>query len=673
MCGIAGFVDRADRVVDPAAALRSMAAAIGHRGPDGEGSWQEPRLGVAMVHRRLAIVDRTPAAAQPFVSGSGRWVLAFNGELWNFRALRAELEAARMEVGPSTGDTAVLAALLDARGMDAALPALDGMFAFAALDVRERTLWLVRDRFGVKPLFWGHAEDGRGAPLFAFASELRAIAACPGFRNRVSPFALASVLGSLAVRGPRTVWEGIHSVRPGHLVRLELATGRVSHRCWFDVRAAAAAARREPFAGSRDDLAVAFDGLLDAAVARRLVSDVPLGALLSGGIDSSLVVASWVRSGRGPLRTFTAGFDEPGHDERAHAREVAAALGTEHHEVVVGDDGLVPLVEDAIGCFDEPFADSSAVAALAVCRAARAHVGAVLSGEGGDEFFGGYERHLRGFAASRWIRSVPAFARQRMASAMGLLGADAWDAVLAPLGPVLPRGLRRSQRGRLVHKLATILGARDDEELWRSWFSVWPQPAALLPQLPSDLWASTVARDARAMPGRFPGDPDGFFDEMLLRDQAIYLPDDLLVKLDRCSMESGLEAREPLLDMRLFELAWRIPPAWRTDGTVGKLLLRDSLRRRLPAGLSGIAGRAKQGFGVPMRAWLRGPLASWADGVLEPRRIDAQGILSAAPLREALLRARSGDERAAQQAWAACVVSRWCEREGIDAGRVARP
>lgn len=673
MCGIAGFVDRADRVADPEAALRAMAAHVAHRGPDGEGSWREPRLGVAIVHRRLAILDRTPAAAQPFVSRSGRWVLAFNGEVWNFRELRAELEAARADVGPSTGDTAVLAALLEARGAEAAVAALDGMFAFVALDVHERVLWLARDRFGVKPLFWGHAEDGHGLPLFAFASELRAIAACPGFRNRVSPFALAAVLGSLAVRGPRTVWEGIQSVRPGHLVRLELSTGRVGHVRWFDLRDAAARARRDPFAGTRDDLAVAFDGLLDAAVTRRLVSDVPVGALLSGGIDSSLVVASWARSGRAPLPTFTAGFDDARHDERAHARAVAAALGTEHHEVEVGGAGLVGLAEDAIGCFDEPFADSSAVAALAVCRAARARVGVVLSGEGGDEFFGGYERHLRGFAASRWLRTVPPFARRRMASAIGFLGADAWERLLAPLGPALPGGLRRPQRGRLVRKLASILESRDDEELWRSWFAVWPQPASLLAQLPSDLWASTVAREARAMPGAFPGDADGFMDEMLLRDQSIYLPDDLLVKLDRCSMESGLEAREPLLDMRLFELAWRIPPAWRTDGTVGKVLLRDSLRRRLPARAAAVAGRPKQGFGVPLRAWLCGPLASWADGILDPRRIDAQGVLLGGPVHDALVRARAGDDLAAHQAWAACVVSRWCEREGIDAGRVARP
>ena len=672
MCGFAGFIDRSERISDAQAALRAMSAAVAHRGPDGEGTWFEPRLGVAVAHRRLAILDRTSAAAQPFVSASGRWVLAYNGELWNFRELRRDLEAAGHPVGPSTGDTAVLAAMLDAHGVEATLPLLDGMFAFAAVDLHERSFWLARDRFGVKPCFWGHADDGHGAPVFVFGSELRALTACPAFRNRVSPFAIASVLGSLATRGERTVWEGVHALRPGHALRLELSSGRVSHREWFSARAAAASVRQQGFHGDRAEMVRAFDGLLESAVRRRLPSDVPLGAFLSGGIDSSLVVASMRHAGVAPLRTFTVGFEHVLYDERAHARAVAKALGTDHHEVMVPDADLVSLVEDAIGCFDAPFADSSAVATLAVSRAARASVGVVLSGEGGDEFFGGYERHLRGFALSRWIGSVPLFVRQRMADAIGLMGSDSWEWALKQLEPTLPSALRRTQRGRLMQKLAAILRARDEEDLWRSFFAVWPDPASLIQQLPSDLWAATVAREARDMPRRFPQDEHGFFDELLLRDQTIYLPDDILTKLDRCTMESGLEARDPMLDMRLFEFAWRIPPAWRSDGTVGKMLLRDALRRRLPPELHGIAARSKQGFGVPLRAWLSGPLASWADDVLDPRRLDAQGILHGQAAHAALVQARAGDEGAAQRAWTACVVSRWCEREGVDGSRVAR-
>ena len=672
MCGFAGFVDHAERVRDPAAALRAMGAAVAHRGPDGEGTWLEPRLGIGLVHRRLAILDRSEAASQPMRSPSGRWIVAYTGELWNFRELRAELERAGSPVGASTGDTAVLAAMLDAHGLEATVAALDGMFAFAAIDMHERSLWLVRDRFGVKPCFWGHSQEAGGVPVFVFGSELRALAACPGFRNRLSPFAIASVLARLTARGEGTVWEDVHALLPGHLLRLELGSGRIERRPWFRLRDAARAARREGFHGDRAEMSRAFEGLLESAVRRRLVSDVPVGAFLSGGIDSACVVAAMRHAGVERLCTFTAGFDHPQYDERPAARAVAEALGTEHTEVMIPDADLPALAEDAVTAFDQPFADGSAIATLAVSRVARGSVGVALSGDGGDELFGGYERHLRGFALSRWVNSVPLFARTRIADAIEMAGGDAWEGALRPLEPVLPAALRRTQRGRLMHKVATILRARDDEALWRAFFAAWPDPASAIPQLPADMWEAAVNREAKAMPGRFPRDEDGFFDELLLRDQSIYLPDDILVKLDRCSMECGLEARDPMLDLRLFQFAWRIPPAWRTDGTVGKLLLRDFLRHRLPASAHAVAARPKQGFGVPLRAWFDGPLRSWADEVLDPRRVDAQGILDGRAVRARLDRARAGDEGAAQQAWAAICVTRWCEREGLDGSRVAR-
>ena len=672
MCGFAGFVDHAERVRDPRAALAAMSAAVAHRGPDGEGTWLEPRLGIGIAHRRLAIVDRTDAAAQPMLSPSGRWMVAYNGELWNFRELRDGLERAGHAVGRSTGDTAVLCAMLDAHGLEASLPQLGGMFAFVAVDLHERSLWLVRDRFGVKPCFWGHAEDAGGAPVFVFGSEVRALAACPGFRNRLSPFAIAAVLAHLSVRGEETVWEGIRALLPGHLLRLELGSGRIERRPWFRLREEAQAARREGFHGDRDAMARAFEGLLESAVRRRLVSDVPVGAFLSGGIDSACVVAAMRHAGVERLRTFTVGFEHPQYDERAPARAVAEALGTEHSEVLVPDAELPALAEDAVSCFDQPFADGSAIATLAVSRAARGSVGVALSGDGGDELFGGYERHLRGFALSRWIGTVPLFVRARVADAIEMAGGDAWERALRPLEPALPAALRRTQRGRLMHKAALVLRSRDDEELWRSFFAAWPDPASAIPQLPADMWDAAVRREARAMPGRFPGNEDGFFDELLLRDQSMYLPDDILVKLDRASMECGLEVRDPMLDLRLFQFAWRVPPAWRTDGTVGKLLLREFLRRRLPAAARAVADRPKQGFAVPLRAWFDGPLRAWADEILDPARVDRQGILDGRAVRSRLDRARAGDEGAAQQAWAAICVTRWCEREGLDGSRVAR-
>jgi asparagine synthase (glutamine-hydrolysing) len=670
MCGFAGFVDRSGRIAEPRAVLRAMADAVKHRGPDGEGFFQDEARGVGIAHRRLAILDRSPAASQPMASPDDRWVLAYNGELWNHPELRAELLAAGQRVGESTGDTATLVALLAARGVEATLPALDGMFAFAALDRREGMLWLARDRFGVKPCFWGWAEDLHGAPVFVFGSELRALTACPTFRNTVSPFALANVLGMLCPQGADGVFDGVHALEPGCAIGLDLGTGLVTHRQWFDLRSAARAARAEGELTDRDAACNELGRLVDAAVGRRLQSDVPIGAFLSGGIDSALVATAMARSGRRPLRTFTLGFDDRRYDERPRARDLARALDAEHHEIGIHDWQLPVLAEDAIAAFDVPFADSSAIPTLALARAARGSVGVILSGDGGDEFFAGYERHVRTHGLSRLNRRVPPFVRARVAGAIELLGGDAWDRALAPVGPWLPAGLRRSQRGRLVHKLAGALRVSDDESLWRSLLSAWPDPSDAIRALPADAWRAHGHRAAHV--AGFPPEESGFTDELLLRDQSLYLPCDTLTKLDRATMECGLEAREPLLDATLFRFGWRVPHAWRSGPAGGKALLRDVLAARLPAEARLLATAPKQGFGGPIRSWLAGPLAGWADDVLSATRLDARGVLDGPVVRAALARARAGDESAAAQAWAACCVARWCEHAGIDASRVRR-
>jgi asparagine synthase (glutamine-hydrolysing) len=672
MCGFAGFVDRSGRLADPRAVLQAMAETVKHRGPDGEGFFQDEARGVGIAHRRLAIIDRSTAAAQPMASPDGRWVLAYNGELWNHAELRKQLLDDGHAVGPSTGDTATLVAHLAVRGIDAALPSLDGMFAFAALDRREGVLWLVRDRFGVKPCFWGWAEDRHGAPVFVFGSELRALAACPTFRNTVSPFALANVLGMLCPQGADGVYDGVHAVEPGCAVGLDIGTGRVVHRRWFDLRVEAKAARAEGEFSDRGAALDALGGLVDAAVSRRLQSDVPVGAFLSGGIDSALVASAIQRSGAMPLRTFTLGFADARYDERPRARALAAALGAEHHEVGLVDAEAPVLAEDVIASFDVPFADSSAMPTLALARAARGSVGVVLSGEGGDEFFAGYERHVRGHALALWNRRLPPIVRARVAGALEALGGDAWDRALAPVGKLLPWGLRRSQRGRLVHKLAGTLRASDDEALWRALLAAWPDPSVAIRALPSDAWRAHVARASHATLVRFPADEPGFTDELLLRDQSRYLPCDTLTKLDRATMECGLEAREPLLDADLFRFSWRIPHAWRTGPDGGKALLRELLARRLPGSAARLARAPKQGFGVPLRAWLAGSLASWAEDILSPSRLDARGVLDGPVVRAALARARAGDESAATQAWAACCVARWCEHAGSAGARVRR-
>jgi asparagine synthase (glutamine-hydrolysing) len=375
-------------------------------------------------------------------------------------------------------------------------------------------------------------------------------------------------------------------------------------------------------------------------------------------------------SGRRPLRTFTLGFDDRRYDERPRARELATALDAEHHEIGIHDWQLPALAEDAIAAFDVPFADSSAIPTLALARAARGSVGVVLAGDGGDEFFAGYERHIRAHALSRLNRRVPPFVRARVAGAIELLGGDSWDRALAPVAPWLPAGLRRSQRGRLVHKLAGALRATDEESLWRSLLSAWPDPSDAIRALPADAWYAHGHRTSRV--AGFPPEESGFTDELLLRDQSLYLPCDTLTKLDRATMECGLEAREPLLDATLFRFGWRVPHAWRSGPAGGKALLREVLAARLPTEARLLATAPKQGFGIPIRAWLAGPLSSWANDLLSPTRLDARGVLDGPVVRAALARAVAGDESAAAQAWAACCVARWCEHSGIDAARVRR-
>ena len=652
-----------------------MAKVMHRRGPDGHGWWVDEGAGLVLAHNRLAIRDRSAAGSQPMLEPSKCSALVFNGEIDNHRSWRDELTRAGHRLGhlhPATGrvehsssDTESLLHALHHWGPSSVCRQSQGMWAWGWYERDRQRLTLSRDRIGKKPLYWLQAEWG-----VAFASQLQAFRCLPMYTPSINQRAVAHYLRWGFIEGPDTLLNDVHRVEPGQIITIEQGRGVSSEHYWTindEVVEASRSRVEDPPVAQAELLRT-----LELAISDRMSTDVATGAFLSGGIDSACVVAAMRHAGVERLCTFTAGFDHPQYDERPAARAVAEALGTEHTEVMIPDADLPALAEDAVTAFDQPFADGSAIATLAVSRVARGSVGVALSGDGGDELFGGYERHLRGFALSRWVNSVPLFARTRIADAIEMAGGDAWEGALRPLEPVLPAALRRTQRGRLMHKVATILRARDDEALWRAFFAAWPDPASAIPQLPADMWEAAVNREAKAMPCRFPRDEDGFFDELLLRDQSIYLPDDILVKLDRCSMECGLEARDPMLDLRLFQFAWRIPPAWRTDGTVGKLLLRDFLRHRLPASAHAVAARPKQGFGVPLRAWFDGPLRSWADEVLDPRRVDAQGILDGRAVRARLDRARAGAEGAAQQAWAAICVTRWCEREGLDGSRVAR-
>ncbi len=641
MCGIAGLLPAEGRPLPQAVHwVRDMASRLHTRGPDAQGVWADERGGAVLGHRRLAIVELSPQGAQPMASPCGRWQIAFNGEIYNHAALRAELG------GPWRGgsDTETLVTAVSRWGVEPTLRRLVGMFAFAAWDRCERSLTLARDRMGEKPLYWGRLADGS----FAFASELKALDALPTFERRIDRDALTLLLRHNCVPAPHTIYQGMRKLPPGSLVELR-ADGRASESVWWDITRAAA---RGKAAGELPDaeMLAQLEALLDQSVAGQMMADVPLGAFLSGGVDSSLVVALMRRHALGPVRTFSIGFAEAGFDESVHARAVAAHLGTLHTELQVGAaDALahVPLLPQL---YDEPFADSSQIPTFLVCKLARPHVTVALSGDGGDELFAGYTRYALARRLWRTLSAVPLPARRALGAALLQLPAAGIDACLRLPLVLAGRGGQAAQLGDRLHKFArAVLPAADQAALYRALVSHWADPSRVV----------LGSREPHTLLHEAP--PPGLDDaveRMCLADQRTYLPDDILVKVDRAAMGVSLETRVPLLDHRLVEFSWRVSMAqkWR-DGR-GKWPLRQVLYRYVPAAL---IDRPKQGFGIPLAAWLRGPLRDWAEALLEPRRLAAEGYFDVAEVRRKWTEHLQGRHHWHYQLWDVLVFQAWHE------------
>ena len=612
MCGIAGIyrpggLERGDAERH----VWAMARALAHRGPDDEGAWADAEAGIALGHRRLSIVDLSPLGHQPMASSCGRWLITYNGEIYNHLDLRLVLETkGRRFRGRS--DTEVLAEAVAEWGVRGAVERCNGMFALGAWDRDERVLWLARDRAGEKPLYYGWA--GR---TFLFGSELKALRAHPAFRGEVDPGALALYLHRRCVPAPHSIYRGVCKLPPGTLVAVR-GLGETGPEPYWDPCERFEAATRDPFRGGEAEAVAELDALLRDAVRIRMEADVPLGALLSGGVDSSLVVALMQAQGARPVRTFTIGFGEPRYDEAGHARAVAAHLGTDHTELYVSPADVLDVIPRLPEVYDEPFADASQVPTVLVAALARRHVTVALSGDGGDELFGGYDHYRwahRAWTAFGW---APGWMRSGAAHALRALPERGWDALLRPLAG---RSGRRTP-GQRVHQLAEMLAA--------------PDARALFHWLVSDLrsGAAGVVRGATAKADRtdldpWPrrGDPR---ERMMVRDFAAGLPDDMLVKVDRATMAVGLEGRMPLLDPRVAELAWRLPVGMKIRGREGKRVLRRLLYRHVPRSL---VDRPKMGFCAPVDEWLRGPLREWAEHLLSERRLREEGVFDLRPVR----------------------------------------
>jgi asparagine synthase (glutamine-hydrolysing) len=645
MCGIAGILDPDGRF-DRGAVLATMSAALAHRGPDDEGFWEHAGLGIGFAHRRLSIVDLSAAGHQPMHSHSGRYVLLFNGEIYNHHALRREIKP----LVPSFrghSDTEVFLEAIEHWGLERTLQATVGMFAFALLDVTEGRLHLVRDRPGKKPLYYG-----RIGGAFAFASELKAIAGIPGFGGDIDRNALAAYFRHNYIPAPGSVYQGMRKLEAGTILTLEAGRrdleGRSTHY-WFapDVyRRARRSTRIATFPQAVQEL----DTLLYDAVGLRMIADVPLGAFLSGGIDSSLVVALMQRQSSASIRTFTIGFEEAGFDEAAHARQIAAHLGTNHTELYLTAREARDVIPLLPTIFDEPFADSSQIPTYLVSRLASQHVKVALSGDGGDEVFMGYDRYRAARSAWGRVRWMPRGLRKGLAGVLSGNSPATLDRWLGWIGPFLPSFGRTRSVGQTLQKAGEVVGAPDREHFYRALVSHEKHPGQLV------LGASEPVTPLTDPRFRIEG--SSLVEYASLVDWAMYLPDDILVKVDRASMAVSLEARAPILDHRVVEFAWSLPTEWKLDDATSKRILRAVAERYVPREM---IDRPKMGFGMPLRDWLRGPLRDWASDLLAPDSIRRAGLLDPVIVGRYLDEHLSGTQDWHARLWDILMLQAWLE------------
>ena len=639
MCGIAGFLTRGATGSDLAETLRLMTDQLVHRGPDSVGHWLDESVAVGLGHRRLSILDLSAAGCQPMHSASERYVCVLNGEIYNFRGLRASLSALGTRFRSET-DTEVALAAFDRWGIPEALRRFVGMFALAVWDRLEQKLHLIRDRVGEKPLYFS-----RIGSTFIFGSELKSLRVHPRWSGIIDRPAIASFLRLGYVPGDQCIYQGVQKVSPGTFVTISAVDSSTSvTRYWSPIEAAGRGMKDPIFAGEQEIVSM-LDVQLRETISQQMIADVPLGAFLSGGIDSSLVVALMQAQSPSPVHTFTIAFEEEGFNEAVHAAAVARHLGTEHTEFVVTGREARAVIPQLPTLYDEPFADSSQIPTHLVSSLARRHVTVSLSGDGGDELFGGYGRYTE--VEKRWRRIgwMPRGVRATLAHGLTSVPEAVWDMLGRSRAHRLAFVRRINPSVDRIGRLADVLSAASHDQLYDAILSHWRE-------------ASTVALGGPHAPPRGPT-PALEMDvvpRMMLRDLMGYLPDDILVKVDRAAMGVSLETRAPFLDHRVVELAWRIPMDLKVKGGTGKWILRELLRKYVPTRLT---DRPKMGFGIPLGAWLRGPLRDWADDLLEPSRLRAEGYLDPKLISRRWSEQRSGHRHWEHLIWDVLMFEAW--------------
>lgn len=650
MCGLTGFFQlRSPGSETQVAIVQRMADTLVHRGPDDEGVWVDKETGIALAHRRLSILDLSPAGHQPMVSASGRYVIAFNGEIYNHLDLRAALEkvgAGVTALCPWRGhsDTETLLAGFDAWGIRGTIERCVGMFAFAVWDRKERVLTLGRDRLGEKPLYYGW----QGAS-FIFGSELKALKAHPSFRTQINRDALCLFMRHNYIPAPHSIYQDIYKLPPGHLLAVSAARREPVLEAYWSLTDVAEAGCRSPFDAPCEEVADELERLLKSAIRQQMVADVPLGAFLSGGIDSSTVVALMQAQSDRPVKTFTIGFNEEGYNEAVHAKAVARHLGTDHTELYVTPQQAMDVIPKLPTLYCEPFADSSQIPTFLVSQLARQHVTVALSGDGGDELFSGYNRYV--LAQRLWgtLSRVPAWARSLAASGIRALSPSVWNSLLGPLQALTSKANRQVNVGDKLHKGAGVLASRRIDDLYLGLVTHWnPDEIVLNGREPA------TVLNGRPLP--LAGLDD--VQRMMALDAVTYLPDDILVKVDRAAMGVSLESRVPFLDHRVVEFAWRIPQSLKLRDGVGKWILREVLYRYVP---NTLIERPKMGFGVPIDHWLRGPLKDWAEALIAPERLRREGLFDPTPIQRKWLEHQAGARNWAYYLWDVLMFQAWLE------------
>lgn len=646
MCGFSGFLSNRFPQ-NPQTLLRAMGQAILHRGPDDGGEWWDAEAGIGLSHRRLSIVDLSPAGHQPMLSGCGRFVIVFNGEIYNHLSLRQELERTvvdqRTIAWQGHSDTETLLAAIVAWGIEQALQKCAGMFAFALWDREARTLSLARDRLGEKPLYYGW----QGAS-FLFGSELKALKVNPAFKAEVNRDALALLMRHNYIPAPHCIWQGIYKLQPGCFLTMAPGQSQPLITPFWRGKSIIEAGIAEPFTGGFDEAVSTLESRLLDTIGQQMIADVPLGAFLSGGVDSSLIVALMQLQSSRPVRTFTIGFNEAHYNEAEYAKAVAKHLHTEHTELYVTPQDAMDVIPKLPTLYDEPFSDSSQIPTYLVSEMARRHVTVALSGDGADELFCGYNRYLLADRLWHKLAYLPLGLRRMMASSLTGLSPNRWNQLTGPfsrhLGPV--------NFGDKIHKGAGVLSCGSLDELYLQLVSHWSEPCQLV-------LGSTEPATLLTDPMRQPVTSCGI-DRMMALDVLSYLPDDILVKVDRAAMGVSLETRVPFLDHRVVEFAWRLPLQYKLRNGVGKLILRQVLYKYVPEAL---INRPKMGFGVPIDGWLRGPLRDWAEGLLNESRLQHEGFFNPLPIRTKWLEHLSGKRNWQYYLWDVLMFQAWLDNQ----------